>query len=61
MAQSSVTNKKKSPLEWVIIIGLALAFASVWLLAHWHLSREPPYHKGPGSVGYPEPEQSVNE
>ncbi len=61
MAQSSVTNKKKSPLEWVIIIGLALAFASVWLLAHCHLSREPPYHKGPGSVGYPEPEQSGNE
>ena len=56
-----MTKKKKSLLEWVIIIGLTLAFASVWLLAHWHLSREPPHHKGPGSVGYEEPQGLVNE
>jgi hypothetical protein len=56
-----MTNKNKSPLEWVIIIVLTLAFASVWLLAHWNLSREPPHHKGPGSVGYQEPKEPVNE
>jgi hypothetical protein len=33
-------------------------FASVWLLAHWNLSRQPPYHKGPGSPGYQEPTAS---
>ena len=30
-------------------------FAAIWLLAHWNLSRKPPYHKGPGSAGYVEP------
>ena len=50
-----MTKRRKSPLEWIIIIGLTLVFASIWLLAHYNLSREPPYHKGPGSVGYEEP------
>ena len=50
-----MTKRRKSPLEWIIIIGLTLVFASIWLLAHWNLSREPPHHKGPGSVGYEEP------
>ena len=30
-------------------------FWTIWLLAHWNLSRQPPYHKGPGSPGYQEP------
>ncbi len=42
----------KSKLEMFIIIALAVLFGSVWLLAHWNLSRQPPHHKGPGSVGY---------
>ena len=50
-----MTKGRKSPLEWIIIIGLTLVFASIWLLAHYNLSREPPHHKGPGSVGYEEP------
>ena len=50
--------EKKSKIEWIIIISLTLLFASVWLLAHWNLSRQPPYHKGPGSPGYQEPTAS---
>ena len=42
-------------MEWIIIIGLATIFGLVWLLAHWNLSRQPPHHKGPGSVGYEDP------
>jgi flagellar basal body-associated protein FliL len=51
----SMRKGKKTKLEWVIIISLAVIFASVWLLAHWNLSRQPPHHKGPGSVGYEDP------
>ena len=46
---------QKSKMEWIIIIGLATLFGLVWLLAHWNLSRQPPHHKGPGSVGYEDP------
>ena len=49
--------RPKSKTEWIVIIGLTLAFAAIWLLAHWNLSRKPPYHKGPGSAGYVEPNQ----
>ena len=56
-----MVKKKKSLWEWIIILGLTLAFASIWLLAHWNLSREPPHHKGPGSVGYEEPKAPPNE
>jgi hypothetical protein len=48
-------KEKKSKIEWVIIIVLASIFGAVWLLAHWNLSRQPPHHKGPGSVGYEDP------
>ena len=51
----SMSKKKKTKLEWIIIFSLAALFASVWLLAHWNLSRQPPHHKGPGSVGYEGP------
>jgi hypothetical protein len=44
--------RPKSKTEWIVIIGLTLTFAAIWLLAHWNLSRKPPYHKGPGSAGY---------
>jgi len=47
---------KKSKTELLIIIFLGVLFAAVWLLAHWNLSRHPPHHKGPGSVGYEEPQ-----
>ena len=50
--------RPKSKTEWIVIIGLTLAFAAIWLLAHWNLSRKPPYHKGPGSAGYVEPNPS---
>ena len=50
---SSTTKKSKT--EWIIIIVLATLFGAIWLLAHWNLSRQPPHHKGPGSVGYEEP------
>ena len=53
-----MSQRKKSKIEWIIIISLTLLFASVWLLAHWNLSRQPPYHKGPGSPGYQEPTAS---
>ena len=43
-----MSQRKKSKIEWIIIISLTLLFASVWLLAHWNLSRQPPYHKGTG-------------
>ena len=46
---------KKSKIEWIIIVTLAVLFGATWLLAHWNLSRQPPHHKGPGSVGYEEP------
>jgi hypothetical protein len=48
-------KEKKSKIEWIIIIVLASIFGAVWLLAHWNLSRQPPHHKGPGSVGYEDP------
>ncbi|MBP51768.1 MAG: hypothetical protein CMI27_01340 [Opitutae bacterium] len=48
-------GSKKTKVEWFIIIGLATLFGVVWLYAHWNLSRQPPHHKGPGSVGYEEP------
>ena len=50
------STPKKSKTEWIIIIGLATLFGSIWLLAHWNLSRQPPHHKGPGSVGYEDPD-----
>ena len=50
-----IMARPKSKPEWIMIIGLTLAFAAIWLLAHWNLSRKPPYHKGPGSAGYVEP------
>ena len=53
LTMSSTTKKSKT--EWIIIILLATLFGGIWLLAHWNLSRQPPYHKGPGSVGYEEP------
>ena len=52
-----IMARPKSKTEWIVIIGLTLAFAAIWLLAHWNLSRKPPYHKGPGSAGYVEPNQ----
>jgi hypothetical protein len=53
-----MNKPKKSKLELIIIIALAFLFGSIWLLAHWNLSRQPPHHKGPGSVGYEEPKIS---
>ena len=53
LTMSSTTKKSKT--EWIIIIGLATLFGAIWLLAHWNLSRQPPHHKGPGSVGYEDP------
>ena len=50
-----MTKRKKRNLEKFIIIVLATIFGLIWLLAHWNLSRQPPHHKGPGSVGYEEP------
>lgn len=47
--------KSKLNIEKIIIIFLTLLFGSIWLMAHWNLSRQPPHHKGPGSVGYEEP------
>ena len=49
------STQKKSKTEWIIIISLATLFGAIWLLAHWNLSRQPPHHKGPGSVGYEDP------
>jgi hypothetical protein len=46
-------KRKKSPVEWIIIIGLGTLFAVIWFYAHWNLSRQPPHHKGPGSVDQP--------
>tara|TARA_B100000212_G_scaffold89160_1_gene65353 strand:- start:128 stop:328 length:201 start_codon:yes stop_codon:yes gene_type:complete len=58
-AQETQTGKpKKTKTEWFIIITLTIFFASAWLLAHWNLSRQPPYHKGPGSPGYQDPPTS---
>ena len=56
-----VRRKKKHPLEIIIIVGLTLAFASIWLWGHWNLSRQPPHHKGPGSVGYQDANATTNE
>jgi len=47
--------QKRSKTEWIVIIVLGILFGSIWLLAHWNLSRKPPHHKGPGSAGYIEP------
>ena len=46
-------KRKKSPVEWIIIIGLGTLFAVIWFYAHWNLSRQPPHHKGPGAVDQP--------
>jgi len=51
-----MTNSKKSKVEWLLIFFLGALFAGIWLYAHWNLSRHPPHHKGPGSVGYEEPQ-----
>ena len=56
-----VNRPKKSKTEWIIIVGLATLFGAIWLLAHWNLSRQPPHHKGPGSVGYEDPNNPVGE
>ena len=50
-----MTDKPKNRIEKLIIIILSVAFGTIWLLAHWNLSRQPPHHKGPGSVGYEDP------
>ena len=50
-----MNKPKKSKVEWMIIITLTTIAGAIWLLAHWNLSRQPPYHKGPGSVGYEDP------
>ena len=47
-------SRPRSKIEWIVIIGLTLLFGSIWLFAHWNLSRKPPHHKGPGSAGYVE-------
>ena len=39
----------------MVILALTFVFAVLWALAHWNLSRKPPYHKGPGSAGYVDP------
>ena len=57
LTMSSTTKKSKT--EWIIIIVLATLFGAIWLLAHWNLSRQPPHHKGPGSVGYEEPKAPI--
>ncbi len=46
-------KRRKSPVEWIIIIGLGTLFGVIWLYAHWNLARQPPHHKGPGAVGQP--------
>ncbi len=47
-------TRKKSPIEWLVILGLGLLFAAVWLYAHWNLSRQPPYSKrGPADLPAP--------
>lgn len=50
-----MNKPKKSKVEWIVIICLAVLFGAIWLFAHWNLSRQPPHHKGPGSVGYEDP------
>ncbi|MDA7757709.1 hypothetical protein N8920_07395 [Opitutales bacterium] len=50
-----MNKPKKSKVEWIVIICLAALFGAIWLFAHWNLSRQPPHHKGPGSVGYEDP------
>ena len=39
----------------IIIIVTIVVVIPIYVLAHYNLSREPPHHKGPGSVGYEEP------
>jgi hypothetical protein len=46
-------KRRKSPVEWIIIIGLGTLFAVIWLYAHWNLSRQPPHHKGPRAMDQP--------
>ena len=52
-------QKKLSKVELFIVICLTILFAAIWLFAHWNLSRQPPHHKGPGSVGYEEPSTPI--
>ena len=53
--EENEVSPKKSKVELFIILILGLSFALIWIFAHWNLSRQPPHHKGPGSVGYEEP------
>ena len=55
MTEGNMTSEKqrKSLVEWIVIVGLAVVLGGIWLYAHWNLSRQPPYHKGPGSVHNP--------
>jgi len=46
-------KRRKSPVEWIIIIGLGTLFGIIWLYAHWNLASQPPHHKGPGAVDQP--------
>ena len=48
-------SQTRSNTEWFVILVLAILFGSIWLFAHWNLSRKPPHHKGPGSAGYVDP------
>jgi hypothetical protein len=48
-------SQTRSKTEWFVILILAILFGSIWLFAHWNLSRKPPHHKGPGSAGYVDP------
>ena len=58
---ASLSLPKKTKFEWMVIILLGSLFAMIWLYAHWNLSRQPPHHKGPGSVGYEEPALPTND
>ena len=51
--------RKKSPIEWLVILGLGFLFAAVWLYAHWNLSRQPPYSKR-GPTDLPSPQIEAN-
>ena len=50
-----MNQPKKSKFEWIIIIDFWQLYLVRLVIAHWNLSRQPPHHKGPGSVGYEEP------
>ena len=52
MAEESACGgkNKKSVVEWIVIVVLVITFSLIWLYAHWNLSRQPPYHKGPTNL-----------